>query len=299
MSAVPPIAPTPAARRLATVALLLVLVVVGASSYLRLAGDGLGCEPWPDCYGTAAAAERAAASTTVAVLRATHRAAASAFLVAAIALAVLARKDRARRDAALAALAITLLLAAVGLLSPSPLPWVNWVNALGGFALVVLVLRLRDAHAFRTGLLGRIVVALLVVQSAAGVLLSVRAAGGECAPSCGVRPGGAFAALWHPLRAGTAKALAQDAGGATLLHAAHRVPGLALALGCALWGLAGRRVRTGIAAPSAAVLASGFVLAGGSGPAAGAVHAVAAALLVAGSALCAVNAAVARRQRVA
>ena len=36
---------------LAKISLVLVVVLVTLSSYLRLDHSGIGCEPWPACYG--------------------------------------------------------------------------------------------------------------------------------------------------------------------------------------------------------------------------------------------------------
>jgi len=43
-------APT-AMHRIALVCALLVLAIAGVSAFLRLSKVGLGCEPWPACYG--------------------------------------------------------------------------------------------------------------------------------------------------------------------------------------------------------------------------------------------------------
>jgi heme A synthase len=71
-----------AARALLWLAFGLALVVVGASSGLRLAANGLGCEPWPTCYGSPAAAAVVKQSATAQAARLTHRIAASAFVIA-------------------------------------------------------------------------------------------------------------------------------------------------------------------------------------------------------------------------
>lgn len=270
-------------RRLVRLALLLALVVAGASSYLRLAGNGLGCGPWPACYGTPEAAQAAAASAVVQALRVAHRLAATSFLVVAVALVWRGwrRWDRGARGAGVALLAVTVLLAAVGLITPSPWPWVTWVNLLGGFALVALLLWLRAPRdAAAPGAIAVLLLALLVVQSAGGTLISTRLAAGACAPDCTVRAAGDFAALWNPLRAGTAAELA-GAGGAALLHAMHRIGGLALAVAALLWSLGRGEPVRGAAWSAGAVLALGLLATSGGWPSAGAAHALAAALLVA------------------
>ena len=72
-------------RRLLQLAFALALVVVGASATLRLAANGIGCEPWPACYGGADTAAAANATPLARALRLSHRIAASAFALVALA----------------------------------------------------------------------------------------------------------------------------------------------------------------------------------------------------------------------
>ncbi len=38
-------------RRTALICAVLVLIIIGISAFIRLSGNGLGCSPWPVCYG--------------------------------------------------------------------------------------------------------------------------------------------------------------------------------------------------------------------------------------------------------
>ncbi len=282
---------TPAQRwsqPLLRVALALALVVVFASSYLRLRGNGLGCEPWPGCYGTAQALEQAGRDTVAQTLRLAHRVAASLFLLVALAAVMLGWRNwhRAQRVSAAVLLGVTFALAAIGRFTPSTLPWITWANVLGGFALIVLGLGLSfapDATAGRSARRGWVValLALLVLQVLCGTLLSVRLTAAECAPACAHAAGGDLLALWQPARAGDAAFLG-GAGSAALLQGLHRLSGIVLALfafGVASL-LTGWRARLATFA-AVAVLGLGFVATHASSAAIGAAHAIAAACLIA------------------
>jgi cytochrome c oxidase assembly protein subunit 15 len=275
-------------RRLLQIALALALVVVGASSYLRLAGNGLGCEPWPLCYGTATAFEEAQQSAPVQVLRFTHRVTASAFLLAALALVALAWHvwNRAQRGVGVTLLAVTVVLAVIGRFTPSGLPWITWVNVLGGFMLVGLLLWLLPSARQRGGrsrAVALVLMALLIVQALVGTLLSTRLAAVECYPAC-AHPAGDLMALVNPLRAGNVSDVGRSEGAAALLQALHRVGGVMLVPAALAWAmLAGwRRRRTLVAVAALAALTLGAFLTQQVSPAVGAVHALAAALLLAG-----------------
>lgn len=279
-------------RPLLRLALVLAVVVVGASSYLRLAGNGLGCEPWPACYGTTAAFEQANQGAVVQALRLTHRVTASLFLLVAIAAVALgwARWHGAQRAQAVALLVVTAVLAGIGRLTPSPMPWITWVNVLGGFALIALTLLLSSsaqpdgdaAQNPRAKRIGAALLVLLVLQVIGGTLLSVRLAAAECQPACTHAPGGDLLQMWRPDRAGSATALA-GSGGAAQLHGLHRVGGLLLALAAlATVALApASPLARAVAVAAAAVLVLGFASTHVAGAGTGAAHALAAAFLLA------------------
>lgn len=139
-------------RRLYTLliftALVLVMIVVVVSAYLRLAGSGLGCSDWPACYALIrsqdGATSLAAAHLVPPWATVTHRLAASALGL--LVLGVVASALRRRREPGqslaipLALLALTVFLSLLGYRTPSPLtPWVALSNLLGGMAMLVLL----------------------------------------------------------------------------------------------------------------------------------------------------------------
>lgn len=283
-----------ALSRLLQLAFALALVVVMASSTLRLAANGIGCEPWPSCYGLAATAEAANAAPLALALRVAHRIAASAFALAALAAVWVGWKQwgRPARTAGVLLLAVTIVLAWIGRYTPSPLPAVTLVNVLGGFALLALL-----AYLMRSTLVAPIagntaatagLVALFValaLQAGGGALISARLAGDACASNCNqLWPPGA-AALFDPLQAGRAAQLASAQAGQAL-HLLHRLGGLALMLATIVGGFAlhRRAPRAAVAVMSAAATAGGlgFLVASFEPPlAAAALHAFAAGLLCA------------------
>lgn len=281
-------------RRLLQVAFALALVVVGASATLRLAANGIGCEPWPACYGRAATAEAANQTAAARALRLAHRIAASAFAVVALAVVAAGWRgwSRPARSAAVALIVVTVALAWIGRHTPSPLPAVTLVNLLGGFALLALLAFLLACRvdagngwagtAAGAGLLA--LLAAVALQSAGGALISARSAGGDCASGCGALWSPGSAALAHPLVPGTAAELVGPRAG-EVLHLLHRLAGLALMLVAipavrALAGGSARAVPVMFAAGATGGL--GFVLASPqpSLPVAAA-HALAAGLLCA------------------
>jgi len=184
----PPAAPT-ALRRIALACALLVLAIAGVSAFLRLSKVGLGCEPWPACYGQElralqrGEARDAGASQAVAVARLAHRILASTALVLVIVLAMgaLTGKPVQRGEAtlALSLLAAALFLAGLGWFTAgSRLPAVALGNLLGGFVMLALSWRLamldgstaaqRQTHAGWAAA----ALAVVAVQVALGGLLS-------------------------------------------------------------------------------------------------------------------------------
>lgn len=146
----------PGATRLRLVALLcvgLMLVVVVASAWLRLAAPRPACADWPACRSQPAAALETARphaadslpTAVTAVVRGVHRVAASAVLVLIVVLCVLARRrdggaraSLVRRGAA-AMLVVALALSALGIVTPGSRSTVVMLgNLLGGFVLFAL-----------------------------------------------------------------------------------------------------------------------------------------------------------------
>lgn len=140
---------SPRLRRLALACVWLMLAVVVASAWLRLAQPRPVCMQWPVCRMAEPSAPAAAAAVGMGrtgmldVVRAVHRIAASALLplVALLAWQTLARPPRrhAVDRCALAMLILALALAALGIVTPgSKSPSVLLGNLLGGQWLLAL-----------------------------------------------------------------------------------------------------------------------------------------------------------------
>lgn len=261
-------------RGLALTCVLLMLVVVTSSASLRLAQERPDCGGWPGCRDAAAPALTAAAAAearrhTAAPwmgapgMRIAHRAAASAMLPAAGALALLALVPRPRRTAvgarALAMLGLALALAALGIVTPgSRSPWVLLGNQLGGLLLLALAWSAWRClgTAAPTRLRGSRAVALLwLLQAALGALSGA---------GFGIGP-----AWTHLLLAGPAL-LAAFALGMSGWHRQRRGDALALALVATAQGLLGLAAMLGAAIPAlvllhAVVAALGLALLAGLG----------------------------------
>jgi len=219
------------ARVLLWCAFGLAFVVVGTSSFLRLAGNGLGCDPWPLCYGAATATQAEQQSPAAKAARLTHRIAASAFALAALGATLLGLRHWSGpvRAAAMLVLAVTAALSIVGLYTPSPLPAVTLINVLGGLALlggtafVLAAQSTATAQPSGVTLVLSVLVILLALQAVAGAMISVRSAGAACDRGCGAPWLPGTVRLWHPLQPGPADALVHSTRAGEALHAVHRV----------------------------------------------------------------------------
>lgn len=219
------------ARVLLWIAFGLAFVVVGASSGLRLAANGLGCEPWPHCYGSPATALATQQSAAARAARLTHRLAASAFVVAALGGVLFGWRawSRPARAVAVLVLGATALLSVVGRYTPSPLPAVTLVNVLGGLALLggtAFLLAARPAVAAPRRVPCRwpfALVLLLALQAGAGAMISVRSAGSACEHGCAAQALPGTLRLWHPLQAGAATAVLHSDHAGEALHQMHRL----------------------------------------------------------------------------
>ena len=131
------------------VSIVLVLIVVILSAWLRLSGSGLGCAEWPSCYALIKAEISGAESLAAAHLvppwaTATHRLVASTLGVLVLAITVMALRRRKEPGQSilipLAVLGLTVFLSVLGYKTPSPLlPWVTLSNLLGGMAMLAML----------------------------------------------------------------------------------------------------------------------------------------------------------------
>lgn len=171
-------------RTLLGIAVALTLAVVVLSAYLRFEAAGLGCTDWPACYARIEAVQERASGPAASI----RRAVATALGLFALAYFVLARRRGRHRVAAAALVALTVLLAWVGLYTPSPLaPWVTLLNVTGGMALLGtygwLWLRTEGAPA-RRGDGRRIAAALGIVVVCAQIALGAWASAHYAEPAC-------------------------------------------------------------------------------------------------------------------
>ena len=206
-------------RRMAWLCAALVLTITSLSAFIRLQRAGLGCEPWPQCYGqaqreeisgtqiqasrqtdssTQASAQVSAAASTspaTALARLAHRIAAVSALVLILLMAAtaLASTPRLWREGSLAValLALALFLAAIGRWTTgarTPAPTLG--NLLAGAAMFAIACRIaRGGRRAGTGdapgtrrlaSWAWLGLALLVAQLALGALVSAGYAGLSC-----------------------------------------------------------------------------------------------------------------------
>lgn len=249
-------------RILAMVLTALSLLILLVSANIRLSGAGLGCSPWPDCYGQLLAG---AANLHSGVARILHRSVASLALVLGFVLAAQSLRPYPIQPAAryaTALLALMILLTFVGLFSSDPhRVWAGFINMLGGIGLVLLSWRTALAAGAdpsqsppRPALLIYLGTGLLVVTIALGALIGVRYAATACPslPDCSgvVWPATAGWSALNPLTSITAAAGLGDDGGVAL-HLLHRYCALATLL---LLGLGGVQALAQPATRSSAIL---------------------------------------------
>jgi cytochrome c oxidase assembly protein subunit 15 len=173
---------------------LLVLVIVASSAYLRQTSVRLDCPDWPACTQHATAEDSARAQpATVRAARLVHRlsAAVAGALVLLIAYLSSVQQPRVRSDIVLSAalVALTVFLAVLGRWSrTSQAPLVTLGNLLGGMTLLVLLhwMRLRtspaQASADGSGRLAPVAGAALAL-ALAGVALGALVSGSHAVPA--------------------------------------------------------------------------------------------------------------------
>lgn len=281
-------------------AVALTLVVITVSALLRLAQAGLGCEPWPQCYGIARA------TGWLDPVRATHRV--SALAVGAIVLMIFVLAASGGRAAARlaaiagAALAVIVFLTWVGIITPGTrLPAVALANLIGGMMLFALLWWLlleargagRGSSTSRIGALVLIALPLLLAQIGLGALAHATFGSASCPTLAGCAASDWLpqlsAAAFDPFRpaAGVAGHSLPHAD-APAVHMTHRILALVVTVWLAMvawyaWRLPATRT-SGMVLAAALVLqiATGALLVVLRLPLAAAVaHNVAASLLLA------------------
>lgn len=303
MSDASPVEPAARARRLleplAWIAILLTLVVVVASAFIRHAQAGLDCADWPACYArVGAAADAQAPSTGVDVARFLHRFAASSVLLVIFGVLLLARiagrgsrddprhtgaalhagaPDSRSRLLAVAALVLALGLAVLGVATRgATLPAVPLGNLVGGFALLAVLAALAgcvtDAPPGATPaapspvrwLAGALLV-LALAQATLGGLIGTQFALRSCGALdlCADSIGDAFAAggALDPFRHPVVAAgHVVPPAGAGGLHAMHRAFGIVVTLAALLLAFALRSSQRGTATLLAALALAAPIL---------------------------------------
>lgn len=297
-------------RRMAWVCAVMVLVITSLSAFIRLSKAGLGCEPWPQCYGQElrAAQQGDAAQETgaaTAVARLAHRIIASSALVLVLVMVMAALASRPalwpQGRLALGLLLLALFLAVLGRWTANArIPAVTLGNLLGGFAMFALSVcmalaagRAQAARALDAAAQMRMVrwawlaAAVLVLNVALGGMVSAGNAGLSCPQLAGCDLSqGSWQALdpWHEPR--TDATQPHHPAGAWV-HALHRAGGLVvavvlLALGAAAWRAGRRGAAVAVLGLLAVQIALGVALVLGSLPLGVALaHNVVAALLLA------------------
>jgi heme a synthase len=244
----------PLLHKMALVCAALVLAITSLSAFIRLSRAGLGCQPWPQCYGQSLREASPAAQPVaqpVAVARLAHRVVAVVALVVIVMMVmtalssapVLWREGRL----ALGLLTLALFLAVLGRwTADARVPAVVLGNLLAGFAMFALACRLALATSTQpagrclsgawVGLAGIVLVAQIVL----GGLASAGYAGISCPElaRCDLSAG-SWQALnpWHAPQFDASEP-AHAAG--ALLHFLHRAVSLLvlavlLPLGVVAW----------------------------------------------------------------
>jgi len=207
-------------RAVAVTSLTLVLLLVSLSAYLRLDHSGIGCTPWPSCYGNIGnIAEQGGAADAYARLlqeaqqphawaTKLHRLVASVLGLLILSLCLLAMLQRRDRFLSLTLLLLTVFLTVLGIRSGGLHdPAIVMGNLSGGFAMLGLLglMVFREPANRRntvstTGKVTLLALGLLCVQILLGGFTSANFAASACRtlPDChgSWLPGGALAAAF-------------------------------------------------------------------------------------------------------
>lgn len=248
-------------KALVRISLLLVIVLVSLSAYLRLANSGIGCADWPACYGRIgppqtigeAPSSRDAYSRIVedsnepmAWATPLHRLVASVLGLLIVALNWTALRRKEQRLASLSLLGLTVFLAVLGIRSGSlHNPGVVMGNLVGGFCMLGLLgwMWLNEERPYKGGnssgrlrFLTLFATTALCLQILLGGLTSANFAATSCRslPDCHGSwwPGSALAAALDLSREHEVTSSGQAIGGPerVAVHKAHRIGALLVVL---------------------------------------------------------------------
>jgi cytochrome c oxidase assembly protein subunit 15 len=210
--------------------LVLALGVVTVSGYMRLAADGIDCQPWPACYGRETTTHAVASASTIALLQGIYWITLAGYGLLALSLFLVVRR-------LLALLPLFAFLLTLGGSVDSTLPLAELAQSVGGLACVAVLVPLMvpwvdeplmQTRAGRFALVALLL--LLALQVVTGTLISVRSAGAACAVACDfVWLPGALK-LFDPLQTGSAIDLLRNTAGGQPLQALHRLTGIGLVM---------------------------------------------------------------------
>lgn len=263
-------------RKLALACAVLVLAITSLSAFLRLSASGLGCEPWPQCYGQSLRDRQqgvaAPATGMVTAARISHRIAAVAALLLIIMMVMntWSKSPVLRREGTmvLGLLFLALFLAILGRWTANAkVPAVVLGNLIAGFAMFALSCRLAQSLSRGSVAGGPAVlrwawggIAVLVIQVALGGMVNATYAGLSCPELIRCDIAGASWQALDPWQVPTFDPAAPTNPSGALVQWLHRIGALAvfavlLPLGIVSW----RRGR-GMGAALVALLAVEAVL---------------------------------------
>jgi cytochrome c oxidase assembly protein subunit 15 len=189
-------------RNLALTGAVLTLSVLVLAAAMRFQAAGVGCEPWPECYGS----DAARAIRTPAWARLAHRISAMAVSVCALMIAMICFRTRAdpRLPRARAALVIigVAILAGLGRFSgPNATASVALANLLLGLALAAMLASLAVTPRTRgapTPAVDWVTAIVLAITTVLGGIASTHRLAGNCADflACSALADASPAAMW-------------------------------------------------------------------------------------------------------
>jgi len=266
-------------KKLALTSLLLVILLVSVSAYLRLDHSGIGCQDWPACYGKIGAAaemaptvgnayERLAEDALKPLSWATpvHRLVASILGLLILAMALVSLRQKRDRLLSLSLLGLTVFLAWLGIYSGGlHNPAVVMGNLGGGFTMLGLLgwmgFQSEPAAASNAGPARKWVIAalvLLALQIGLGGLTSANFAASACQtlPDChgSYLPGSQLAVALDITRAHEIGSTGLAVGGSERadIHKLHRIGAVVASL--VILAAAVMSLRSGLVATAVAVI---------------------------------------------